>query len=135
MIEQEFFGVDQRPDQVLEVLAGCLLSIDWIPFGIETRFGDVVQRRLHLFRARLPRKGREVQLANFRFNGSVLLRQSLGAPAGTGELRLDFRRIDEVQALRETRGLNALALADALAFRPAKDPQKWRRLIVAVVRK
>ena len=49
MIEQEFLGVDQRPDEVLVTLASRLLSLNRFSFGVEPRLGvmytEMVVRR------------------------------------------------------------------------------------------
>ena len=92
MVEEEFFGIDQRPNEILVI-------------RIRGRAGlsQIVDRGLQFLRTRLARKGGEVQLANFRFGGFVFFREAFGSAGGGGELGFQLRCVEQVQALREAR--------------------------------
>src|SRR5262245_11769142 len=124
MAEEEFFGIDERPDQVLEVVSSGLPGIDRLAFGTGAWFAEILHCGRQFGRARLARECRQVQLADLRFYRSVVFRQALGAPRGAGEFRLDVGGVDQMQTLGKTRRLNAFTLADALPFRPSKHPEK-----------
>ena len=133
MIEQEFLGIHQRPDQILKVRNGCRVRGDQRAIGIGERHVEILKRRLQFTGTRLAREGNEIQLGNFLFGRRVGFRKPGGTAVADGKLRFDFRRIDQVQTLRETGRLNAFAFTDARTVRSSEDFQKRGAFVVAVV--
>ena len=48
VIEQKLFGIDQRPQQILEILAGCFLCIDRLSGSINARLTEIILGGLDL---------------------------------------------------------------------------------------
>ena len=92
MVEEEFFGVDQRPNQVLVIRIRSGAGVI-----------QIVDRGLQFLWTRLARKGGEVQFADFGFGGFVFFREAFGSAGGGGELGFQFGRVEQVQALGEAR--------------------------------
>src|SRR5262245_31405047 len=113
MVEEEFFGIDQCPDEILETLPRGLLWIDRRAVGRKARFRKVGDGGLQFLRARRTSEACQVQLADPLLNRPRVFRKAFGATVGAGELGFDVRGVDQVQALCKTRGLYAFALADA----------------------
>ena len=41
MVEEEFFGVDNRPEEVLEIVSKIFAWVDWVAVGIFADLGQV----------------------------------------------------------------------------------------------
>ena len=90
MVEEEFFGIDQRPNEILII---CIRG--------GAGFIQIVDRGLQFLRTRFAREGGEVQLADFHFGRFVFFREAFGSAGGGGEFGFQLRGVEQVQALRE----------------------------------
>ena len=77
MVEEEFFGIDQRPDEILKILTGDNGWIDRLTFRINSGFAEVINRRFQLGGARLSRERCQIEFSNSNFQWSGIFRQPL----------------------------------------------------------
>ena len=91
MIEKKFLRIDQRPDQVLEVVIGGSAGFVEIPEG-----------GLEFGRTWFAGEGGEVEFADAVFRRACVFRKAIGSACRAGEFGFDVGGIDEVQALGET---------------------------------
>src|SRR5579883_674270 len=134
VVEEEFFGIHHRPNQILEILASRLLHIDLLSRRVNPWLFQVVQRHFQLVGTWFPGERHQVQLLDPGLRRARIPCQPFRPTVGISQLASDIRRIKHVQALSQARRLYSLALAHALAFRPPENAQEWRGLVVAVIR-
>ena len=90
MIEKKFLRIDQRPDQVLEVVIGGSAGFVEIPEG-----------GLEFGRTWFAGEGGEVEFADAVFGRASVFRELIGTAGRAGEFGFDVGSVDQMQALRE----------------------------------
>ena len=122
MVEQEFLGVQDGPEDVFVALAFGLGGFEGFAVGTVAGLGEVGFGKGEFGGLGHSRVGGEIELAEF-FVVAARVGGELGGGAGFGgDLVLDVFGVQEVEGLGEAGFLGAFAFAGALvpAGRPAK---------------
>src|SRR5690606_24002836 len=116
MVEQEFLGINKRPDNVF---VGAL--------GVFAVLFNVSERDRHFVGLWFAGESQQIQLTQF----GLMLARLIGAHQGgatiaSRELTLNFARVKQMQALGQVGFRRALAFARAAGFGLAKYRQEVR---------
>ena len=140
MVEEEFFGVDERPDDVFVGHTGWVFR-----FCFAVLVGDgrgnglfavqILEGDLEFVIRWVAAECHKVEFSDFFSMGAAVVLGPLRGSAGVGgKFFLECFRIEQVKALREAGVLGSFAFARAGGVGTAKDGEKVVVVVESVVR-
>src|SRR4051794_10969194 len=120
MIEEKFFGIDERPKNIFISLTLARQAL-FIIFS-RTLFIEVTERDVEFALFRLAGKGAQIKIRDLLLVGITTVGSKLRRVTFVRtDFVLDFLRVQKMKALGQTGALRTLAFAGGRTFRTAKD--------------